>query len=250
MGGLPNLTPASSRDYPVCPKCGKRVGAEPSCLTCHDDLTRYEKLPLRQDWLAGRALRASDTPDAAEEAQEPEVRFELNPAAAALALLGAAMCVLGLFLPTYENPGFSSIAKNTMIQQGAVVWTVVIFGALFAVDLFRAYQSKRPPRWAELVFPVTVGLSTARLLKGTTLYPVVGGAADTTASGLHAAAGAGVYVTFAGAVICALGIVAMRQWPGRELRQCPACAETVLAQAHVCKHCGQRLDAPPLDANR
>jgi hypothetical protein len=29
-------------------------------------------------------------------------------------------------------------------------------------------------------------------------------------------------------------------------KQCPDCAETVLAEAHVCKHCGYRFDeAPP-----
>ena len=123
-----------------------------------------------------------------------------------------------------------------------MVWTVVIFGALFVLDLARAYQRKRQVSWWELVFPVTVAASTARLLKGSTLYPVVDGKVDSTQAGVHAAAGVGVYVILVGAVVCALGIWAMRQRAGRQLRQCPACAENVLAEAKRCKHCGERLD--------
>ena len=91
--------------------------------------------------------------------------------------------------------------------------------------------------------PVTVGITTVLLLRGTTVYPLLDGHLDTSVPGVHAAASTGVYLVLLGAVICALGIIALRRHPGRQLRQCPACAETVLAEARVCKHCGHQLPA-------
>lgn len=224
-------------DVPVCHICGSSVQDEPACPNCGKDLRAYDKLPLRSDWERDQEIDMSEPGD--DDASE---RFELNPVALAATLLGAGMTVLGLFLPANENPGFAQVDKNTLIQQGVVVWSVVIFGAVFVIDLARSYQRKKRPNWGELLFPITVGTSTARLLGGTTLYPIVNGSPDSGASGVHAAAGTGVYVVLAGAVISALGIIAMRAWPGRELQHCPECAETILSEARVCRHCGYRLE--------
>jgi DNA-directed RNA polymerase subunit RPC12/RpoP len=62
--------------------------------------------------------------------------------------------------------------------------------------------------------------------------------------------GIGVYVAGAGGLITALGGIVMRQSPladtleGEPTIRCPDCAETILAAAHVCKHCGHRLTKP------
>lgn len=237
---MPLRSMRRNSDAAVCPFCGTPAGEAAECVACGHDLTCFEKLPLRSEWDSLEQTGSA----AIEESVEEAPQSELNAVALAAALLGAAMCVVGLFLPANENPGFSQLESNSLIQHGAVVWTVVIFGAVFAVDLARAYQRRNPPSWWELAFPVTVGVSTARLLTGSTLYPIVNGSPDTTASGVHAAAGTGVYLVLAGALICGLGIIALRLAPGRMMKQCAACAENVLAEAQICKHCGHRLASP------
>lgn len=229
-----------------CPSCGMAGNTGRRCVRCEALIPSDAPAAAAPAWAAVDGTAAARQHDA-EHGNDPQAlaavreRYELNPVALGIALLGAALTVVGLFLPAYENSGFLQVENNRLIQQGVVVWTVVIFGVVLIVDLARAYQQHRRPSWGALTFPVSVGISTALLLKGTTVYPVVGGVIDQTAAGTHAAAGTGVYVVLAGAVICALGIFAMRQNPGRQLRQCPACAETVLAEATVCKHCGSAL---------
>lgn len=248
-------------DPAVCPGCGSPVGADDFCPTCGGDLRGYSDFPLRSEWeqddryphvleQASEASRAEVARERGErerqveesEAAEEPVRFELNPIALAVAIIGTAVVIVGLFLPANENPGFTNVEKDTLIQQGLVVGTVIIFGVLFAIDLARSYQRHRRPSWWGLVFPIAVFASTARLLKGSTLYPIMNGKADTSQPGTHAAAGTGVYVVLAGAVITAVGLAALRLWPGREMRQCPACAELVLAEAKVCRYCGHRFE--------
>jgi len=164
------------------------------------------------------------------------LRFELSPAPLGAAMLGTGLCVLGLFLPANQAPaGVSRVISNSLIQQGVVVWSIVIFGAMFVVNLARAYQQKRPLSLWALLFPVTAGGTTATLLGGSTLEYVA------TKQSVHAAAGIGVYVVVAGAVMAAVGIIGLRASPGRALTQCPRCAELVLADARVCRHCSADL---------
>jgi hypothetical protein len=247
-------------DPAVCPGCGSPVGADDFCSSCGGDLRSYSDFPLRSEWeqddryphvleqvseesraqaVRERAERERQKESAA--AEEP-IRFELNPIAVAVALIGTAVIILGLFLPANENPGFGNVEQNTLIQQGLVVATVIVFGVVFAIDLARSYQRRRRPSWWELLLPISVFATTARLLGGSTLYPVVNGKADTSQPGTHAAAGTGIYAVLVGAAVAALGIAALRLWPGRQMRQCPACAELVPTEAKVCRYCGHRLE--------
>ena len=56
--------------------------------------------------------------------------------------LGAAITVIALFLPANENPGFSTIDKNTLIQQSLVTWSVVIFGAVAHIEPIRLWRKE------------------------------------------------------------------------------------------------------------
>jgi hypothetical protein len=154
-----------SNDPAVCGWCGTPTDGAGKCSGCGRDLTRFEKLPLRSEWARNQGIESQTVEEPVE---ATTAHYELNPVALAAALLGAGMCVVGLFLPATENPGFSQVESNSLIQQGTVVWIIVIFGAIFAVDLARAYQAKRPPSWWELIFPISVGISSGRLLKGDT----------------------------------------------------------------------------------
>ena len=102
-----------SGTFPVCPECGNRDRDEPECPNCGHDLTAHEKLPLRNDWLADRTAEDAEAEEAQREAEKDAERFELSPVAVGVALLGAALIVLGLFLPANENPVFSSVEQNT-----------------------------------------------------------------------------------------------------------------------------------------
>jgi hypothetical protein len=101
-----------------------------------------------------------------------------------------------------------------------------------------------------------------------TLYPVgPDGNPITTQPGMVANLGIAIYVAGAGVAAAFIGSVMLLRSAKRELdasdddlvdrwasqsrqattKKCPDCAETVLADARVCKHCGYRFrgEAPP-----
>jgi hypothetical protein len=69
----------------------------------------------------------------------------------------------------------------------------------------------------------------------------------------HGSPGVGIYVSgvsaglaiVGGLLIAGVGVGAARGVPARRTKQCPDCAETILADASVCKHCGYRFDGQP-----
>jgi hypothetical protein len=77
-------------------------------------------------------------------------------------------------------------------------------------------------------------------------YPIgAGGLPDTSVPATAGSPGVGLYVGIVGAVVAAARLVAMRRIAIESLtetKRCPDCAETVLAEATVCKHCGHRFD--------
>jgi hypothetical protein len=182
-------------------------------------------------------------------------------------LVGAAAMAIAAFLPLVEPTGmFRMVADNTLIQHGG--WTLIALAVGIAVCGFRA--SQRAGRWWGLSLVLCL-LAAAQIIdwfmdKGVrTLYPTgPDGTPDTSQPGMVASLGIALYVAGAGVAIALIGTVMLRQtqesgaddplvaaWEAaKTTKKCPDCAETILADAHVCKHCGYRFapnapDAPP-----
>lgn len=88
-----------------------------------------------------------------------------------------------------------------------------------------------------------------------TLYPVpLNGTVDTSQPGTVASLAIAIYVAGAGVAAALIGSLTLLQSakPTSDpiaaaksgTKKCPDCAETILADAKVCKHCGYRF-APP-----
>jgi len=206
------------------------------------------------------------------ESSEAEVVTRPNPAGVAAAFAGAGALVIAVFLPYADNTtSFARIAQNTLIQHDG--WPLVVLGLIAAATAFGGLAGK-PVRGTCLVLAVLAGafvvyIATDKNLR--TLYPIVNGTPDSSQPGTVAAAGVGVYVAGIGAGLLLLasffasgeltlaGVAVPPSLIGpadtmaspatppetqATTKKCPDCAETILADARVCKHCGYRF-APP-----
>jgi hypothetical protein len=181
-----------------------------------------------------------------------------NPLGLGLVIVGAVVMAISAFLPLDERAGrFSGVTNNTLIQHGG--WLLIALAVGIAVSGFRVSQGRR----TEWLVPIILCVVAAVLIvltandKGTrTLYPVGSdGTADTTQSGVVVPLGVAIYVAGAGVAVALMGSLILRQsakhrvpddplvaaWAEAPTKKCPDCAETVLADAKVCKHCGYRF---------
>lgn len=187
-----------------------------------------------------------------------------NPLALGLVLVGAAVMAIAAFLPLNEPAGpFGRVQHNTLIQNGG--WSLIALAIGIAASGVRA--SQRRGNW--LAFPIILcvlaGLSVFGMFTdkdSRTLYPVgLDGTVDSSKPGTVAPLGIALYVAGAGVAIALAGSAMLRQTkensaqaskipvatPAPTKKKCPDCAETILADAKVCKHCGYRFSAgaPP-----
>jgi hypothetical protein len=184
-------------------------------------------------------------------------------------MVGAAAMAIAAFLPLDEpNSVFRAVEHNTLIQNGGVL--LVAFAVGIAASGFQA--SQRRGNWLALpiVLCILAGLAIVRWASNKdlrTLYPVgLDGSVDTSKPGTVAPLGIALYVAGAGVAVALIGSVMLRQTKGnpaapdplvaaweaaKTTKKCPDCAETILADAKVCKHCGYRFtptsapNAPP-----
>jgi len=162
--------------------------------------------------------------------------------------------VAAVFLPVSEPTStLATIEQNTLIQQEG--WSFIVFAVLAVISAYRSYRSGRRP-WAPIVWGLlavayAIYMGTDKGLR--TLYPVgPNGTPDTSGAGTVAAVGIAVYLAGASGLVMALGGRLMRQSPlsgAQATARCPDCAETILAAARVCKHCGAHLTAPTLSGD-
>jgi hypothetical protein len=181
----------------------------------------------------------SDAPEQSEE------RYTVNPVGIGLAVLGGVLLVVSVFLPLDEPSSvFERIQENTLIQHEG--WMLIVLGATIVL----AAASSNPKSIAVCVLSVIAGgliVYTGLDKSLRTLYPIgSGGEANTTGNGVVVPLGLAIYVAGAGAVLAfAGGLTTFPRRkvvePGEETQRCPECAETILAAARVCKHCGAHL---------
>jgi hypothetical protein len=172
-------------------------------------------------------------------------------------------------LPLDEPTGvFRLVTSNTLIQHGG--WTLIAAAVGVAASGFWVSQRNSDAWVLPVVLCVLAGIgiviwATDKGLR--TLYPVgADGAIDTSKPGVVASLGIALYVAGAGVAVALVGSLMLRQSgqaggaealdggtsAGGQTKKCPDCAEAILADAKVCKHCGYRFalaapDAPQVD---
>jgi hypothetical protein len=174
--------------------------------------------------------------------------------------VGALAVLVSVFLPFDQTPpGFTGVQSNTLIQQGG--WFLVALAVAVALASYRAATA--PSRqWTLLllgvvILAVCVAIGTQDSLR--TIYPVgVDGSPDTTGPSEMANLGIAIYAALVGGALVTHGGVRTVRAPRLDTadvtssavatKQCPDCAETVLAAARVCKHCGYRFGPTSVEA--
>jgi len=218
--------------------------------------TRAEREP---DLYAPPAESSDDEPGEAVEqpvVETPTV-YAISQGATAATVVGGALLVIGSFLPLDEPSGLlSRVASNTIVQQEE--WLIPIFGALITLAAINSYVAKH--RRASLIVLTVIAIGSVIALASNksnrTLYPLNSqGEAEANGGGEVVPFGIAIYVVGAGAALAFLGSIGM--WKAERLQSvatpdavrpdhrltklCPDCAETILAEARVCKHCGYRF---------
>jgi len=182
-----------------------------------------------------------------------------NPLGLGLVLVGAAVLAISTFLPFVQPvSALRTVESNTLIQHGG--WAIVVLALAIATGGYRVSRSGTKERWTPVVL---CAIAAAILLFDgnkdmRTLSPVGSdGTVDTSQPGMVASLGIAIYVAWAGVGAALIGSLTLLQTKIAKQRasddalvaaqadsatkKCPDCAETILADARVCKHCGYRF---------
>lgn len=228
-------------DPPVCPECGEPAGEDRTCRQCGEDLRRHEKLPLRTEWLRSYDDRTSAVEEHADIADTPG-----NPVGAAVALLGAILGLVGSFTSVHQY-GIVPIQKNSYIAEG--YWWILLASVILGIGAaYLLIGQARTGSW-KLVIPSLAVIGGGVIGLSHHFQQL-----EITATGqtFQGTPGIGVYLTLVGGIMGVVGAAiynsAWHPWPApswerRPTKQCPDCAETILLDANVCKHCGYRFGA-------
>lgn len=168
-----------------------------------------------------------------------------------LAIAGVAAMTVAVFLPEASTTTLQNIENNTLIQSGDG-WAFLVLGIGSLAALYRAYRGQTRTWWPLIAGLLAIGLAIVEGQPSNLKYcSTVLTTACTTAS-----PGIGLYLAGVGGGLLALGGVylhAAAPTPSsgaqtrvevasaREMKRCPDCAEDVMAEARICKHCGFRF---------
>lgn len=234
------------------------VCAEPSLAGERIDTSTKIKLAPVNPAQVNAAVAWRRTP-AGKRATLPEARYAISPVAAGTAAAGGVLLALALFLPLDQPSGaFARVQSNTLIQHG--YWWVLIGAAAIVLAASRAFTTgKRSETTSVLVLGVIAAVLVIYAAQDTslrTLYPIgASGEPEASAAGTVVPLGIAIYVAGAGVLLALIGGWTMRQTAAvvstvqpEPTTRCPECAETILAAARVCKHCGHRLESAASDS--
>jgi hypothetical protein len=163
--------------------------------------------------------RAAQRPEAAEPAAEDIVPANVSPVSLGLALAGALVMLIAIFLPRVESPrSFARIADNTLIQAGGGWWFVGLAGAIGTVAWY-AYRSNSRAAGTLVLGVIAIGVAVyyGKSHGSLTLCPI--GATEITAACETASPGVGIYAAGVGGLLAAIG--------GLGIWRAPAADETV-----------------------
>lgn len=158
-----------------------------------------------------------------------------------LSTLGAICILVGTFLPAIEPPAeITSVQSNTLIQGGD--WPWVMYAALIIGLAMLAVR--KPNASGSVVLLGLLGIAYA-IYSGTgdrVMLESLAGSMTTMGS-----AGTGIYAVGVGSAMALVGGGIMvfsdaQQEGSPSMKTCPDCAELILVDARVCKHCGYRFE--------
>jgi hypothetical protein len=180
-----------------------------------------------------------------------------NPLGLGLLIVGAAALAISTFLPLVQPVNaLRMVQDNTLIQHGG--WPLIGLALGIAASGYRASRGKPIQVVLCLVLctiAAVVVVADATDTGMRTLYPVqLNGTVDTSQPGTVASLGIAIYGAGAGIAAAFIGSLIVAQSaeqrgpdnlvaaaPRAATKNCPDCAETILADAKVCKHCGYRF---------
>ena len=168
--------------------------------------------------------------------ERDEVVDAPNIAAVAAALIAALVMSLAVFLPRFDAHVFVRIKENTLIQAGDG-WILVLLAIGILAAALRVGSNRLKGQTVMAAGFVAIALA---IYDGTgDRLKLAGGLVSE-----HADAGSGIYAAGLGGLLAVIaGSWFMRDVDllrARRMKTCPDCAELVLADAQVCKHCGRR----------
>jgi hypothetical protein len=165
------------------------------------------------------STRAAQRPEAAETAAEDIVPANVSPVSLGLALAGALVMLIAIFLPRVESPrSFARIADNTLIQTGGGWWFVGLAVAIGTAAWY-AYRSNSRAAGTLVLGVIAIGVAVyyGKSHGSLTLCPI--GATEETAACETASPGVGIYAAGVGGLLAAIG--------GLGIWRAPAADETV-----------------------
>ena len=179
-----------------------------------------------------------------------------NPVALGLVLVGAGALAISVFLPLVQPlAALQMVEDNTLIQHGG--WGFVAVALVIAVYGYRINRGRSRSRMMPVILCAIAAILLFTMADQSTriLYPIgPDGNVDTSQPGVITHFGIGVYVAGAAIVAAFIGSVMLAQGAkpipdslvagqaDSATKKCPDCAETILRDANVCKHCGYRFE--------
>ena len=138
----------------------------------------------------------------------PSEPVRLSPIGVGLALIGAALMIIGVFLPRVESHQFFRVVDNTLIQSGDG-WIFIGLAVFIAVAVYAAIRRRRRTYAVLILAVLGFGVATycgtgERLSSFHRLNPVAAAALGMR-SNEKASPGPGLYAAAAGSGLAALG---------------------------------------------